>query len=283
MIHYFKKILKNALVLFINYRSVLVNGGFASYSIEVQHQYDFTSKTVLITGGTSGIGLSIAQRCLEVGANVIITGRCEKKLSNLRVGNPKLRTVLWDHSDIEATDEVVERICANYGEIDIVVNNAAIIAEADFFKVTQDIWDEVYSINSKAVFFICQSFCRRWVSNRKTSKYKKILNISSQGGFVGATYPYRLTKWDIVGLTEGLAQKFISDNIIVNAIAPGIVGTKMQTAVHSDGVNIYSNIVPSKRYGHVQEIASLALFLMSDQCNYIVGETIRIDGGFTLK
>ena len=111
----------------------------------------------------------------------------------------------------------------------------------------------------------------------------KILNVSSQGGFVGATYPYRLAKWDIRGLTEGLGKSLIKKGIIVNGIAPGVVKTAMQSFSIEQGDNLYTNQNPLGRVILPEEIAELALFLISDASNAIVGQTIVCDGGYTLK
>ena len=116
-----------------------------------------------------------------------------------------------------------------------------------------------------------------------TGKQHKIINISSQGGFVGATYPYRMSKWDIVGLTRGLGLSLIDKNIIVNSIAPGVVRTEMQEHYFRQGDNVYSDENPIKRFAYPEEIAQLAIFMMSDLSNFIVGQTIVCDGGYTLK
>ena len=113
--------------------------------------------------------------------------------------------------------------------------------------------------------------------------YKKIINISSQGGFVGATYPYRMVKWDVRGLTEGLGKSLIKDNIIVNAIAPGVVKTSMQEFSLNQGDNLFTTQNPIQRVCLPEEIAELALFLASDASNFIIGQTIVCDGGYTLK
>lgn len=112
---------------------------------------------------------------------------------------------------------------------------------------------------------------------------RKIINISSQGGFVGATYPYRMSKWDIVGLTAGLGKEMAQHNIIVNGIAPGVVLTNMQQKFQDQGDNVFCNQNPMQRFAYPEEIAELAIFMISDVSNFITGQTILCDGGFTLK
>lgn len=111
---------------------------------------------------------------------------------------------------------------------------------------------------------------------------KKIILISSQGGFVGATYPYRLSKWDIVGLTEGLGKQVCKQGILVNGIAPGVVKTEMQQFSLNQGENTYCGQNPIGRVALPEEIAELAAFMISDACNFMVGQTIRVDGGYSL-
>ncbi len=133
-------------------------------------------------------------------------------------------------------------------------------------------------MNSKAVFFLSQKISKLWIKERVCGK---IVNISSAGGLLGATYPYRMTKWDVVGLTEGLGRKLSPHGIIVNAIAPGRIATGMLDR-NAEG-NVYDTAQPLKRLGLPAEVAELAVFLVSDASNYIVGQTIVCDGGYTLR
>jgi 3-oxoacyl-[acyl-carrier protein] reductase len=109
----------------------------------------------------------------------------------------------------------------------------------------------------------------------------KVINISSTGGFLGASYPYRMTKWDLVGFTAGIAEILAPYGILVNGIAPGRTATKMLDKQSTD--NLYDSYQPLKRFALPLEIAELAIFLLSDASNYIIGQTIIVDGGYTLK
>lgn len=166
-------------------------------------------------------------------------------------------------------------------KIDVLINNAGVAPSKFWGNVDEDEWDKIYSINLKGMYFLTQEICKDWIHSSDNS-VKKIVNISSQGAFVGATYPYRLTKWDIRGLTQGLGKELVRNNIIVNGIAPGIVKTKMQEFSLQQNNNIYCNQNPSERFCYPEEIAELALFLIGDSSNFIVGQTIVCDGGFSL-
>lgn len=243
------------------------------------------NKNILITGGGSGIGFAIAKKSVESGANVIITGRFESKLTAAaqELDSPFLKYMLWDLTDISQMREKAEACRKLFGsDIDILVNNAGVQPHEFFPDVTEAEWDKIYNTNSKGTFFISESICKYWMCFKENDKYKKIINIDSQGGFVGATYPYRMTKWDIRGLTAGLGLKMAPYGILVNGIAPGVVKTAMQEFSLKQNDNYYCNQNPLKRIALPEEIAELAVFMMSDACNFMVGQTVLIDGGFSL-
>ena len=244
-------------------------------------------KTVLITGGGSGIGKTITIAALGQKANVIITGRNETKLKQTceELNNKgDITYIVWDITKIKEIPVQISKLDDKYKKgIDILVNNAGIQPKEFFPNVSEDEWNRIYEVNSKGTFFMCQEFSKYWESKHVTGKQHKIINISSQGGFVAATYPYRMSKWDIVGLTRGLGLSLIDKNIIVNSIAPGVVRTEMQEHYFRQGDNVYSDENPIKRFAYPEEIAQLAIFMMSDLSNFIVGQTIVCDGGYTLK
>ena len=261
-------------------------GGFASVNISYPlHGEVLQGKNVLITGGSSGIGLAIAKKCVLCGANVLITGRNINKLEQavLEIGKERCSYIVWD---ISAIGDIKIKLgeCQSLlgGEISVLINNAGIAPSKFWGNVDEEEWEKIYATNLKGLFFLTQELVKSWKTQAKES-YRKIINISSQGGFVGATYPYRMVKWDIRGFTEGLGKMLIKDRIIVNGIAPGVVKTSMQGFSLSQGDNLYTNQNPIERVILPEEIAELALFLISDASNAIVGQTIVCDGGYILK
>lgn len=267
-------------------RRIFKYGGYSTYNItSVQHGEVLKGKRILVTGGSSGIGFSIAKKCLQEGAIVLITGRNEDKLHQAvqEINNVQLKSLIWDVSDVLLIKERVAKAKILLGgEIDVLVNNAGVFNGMQFPNVSEQVWDKVYATNSKGLFFLTQWVCDQWMKNKNT-QLKKILNISSQGGFVGATYPYRMTKWDVAGFTQGLGIKLAPYGIIVNGIAPGIIATGMQEGCVKQKENIFHPYNPLERFALPEEIAELAVFLMSDATNFIVGQTIVCDGGFSLK
>jgi len=238
-------------------------------------------KHVLITGGSSGIGLAIAKKCLAEGAEVVITGRNQDKLEKAKkeLNNPLLKILQWDIGNISVIDQRLQDTTNMLnGSLDILVNNAGILLMQEKFPdITEQNWDITYATNSKGLFFLTQHVSRFWIRNNKKGK---IINISSTGGFFTANSPYRMTKWDVVGFTQALGLALSPYGIIVNGIAPGRTATPM---LNASSENIFDNKQPVSRFGLPEEMAELVVFLLSDAANYIVGQTIICDGGWTLN
>lgn len=261
------------------------DGGYSSVGVSFPNYGSILSgKKILITGGSSGIGLAIAKKCATCGADVLITGRNPLKLENavLEVGKEHCKSLVWDLSDVSTLDSKLDESISLLGDISVLINNAGIPPTKFWGNVDEEEWDKVYSTNLKGLYFLTQAIVKRWEKS-PCPDYRKIINISSQGGFVGATYPYRMVKWDIRGLTQGLGKALIKNRIVVNGIAPGVVKTSMQAFSMEQGDNLYTNQNPIFRVILPEEIAELALFLISDASNAIVGQTIVCDGGYTLK
>jgi 3-oxoacyl-[acyl-carrier protein] reductase len=266
------------------FKEIVRRGGYATHTIAVVDGNDrLLRKRILITGGSSGIGFAIAKKCLSEGARVVITGRDSSRLKKAAedMKHPSLSFLEWDVSNTGLIPLKIRETCALLGGgIDMLVNNAGILKASQFPDVSEEEWDYVYSINSRGLFFLTQALCKEWMHD---NGLRKVLNISSQGGFVGATYPYRMTKWDVAGLTQGLGIKMAPYGIIVNGIAPGIIATDMQPDCLNTDANVFWPLNPLKRFAYPEEIAELAAFLLSDTANFIVAQTIVCDGGFSVR
>jgi NAD(P)-dependent dehydrogenase (short-subunit alcohol dehydrogenase family) len=239
-------------------------------------------RRVLITGGGSGIGFAIAQKCLSEGAEVVITGRSRANLAAAadRLQSPRLRWLVWDISDFAALESRLLQATAliSAAHFDILVNNAGILESQDFRTTSEETWNRTFDTNLKGPFFLTQAICREWLSHQRSGK---ILNICSTAGFLGAPYPYRMAKWSLLGFTRGLAAEMAPHGIIVNGVAPGRTATNMLG--RDSGADLFDTHQPLQRLGTPEEIAELAVFLLSDAANYIVGQTIICDGGYTLQ
>jgi len=274
--------LKRTLRCVRNFRAYWTYGGVVKVNIiQINYGNLLAGKRILVTGGSSGIGLAIAKKCISEGAIVLITGRSEEKLktAKLQINSPNCYTYVWDITDIQSILLHVKNVKeALDGEIDCLVNNAGVLLpKQGFLNVNEETWDKTYATNLKGSYFLTQTLCDQWI---KAGKAAKVLNISSQGGFCTASYPYRMTKWDMVGLTKGLGKLLAPKGIIVNGIAPGMIATDM---IHRSSENVYSDLQVNKRLGLPEEISELAFFLLSNASNNIIGQTIICDGGYTLN
>lgn len=239
-------------------------------------------RTALITGGTSGIGYAIAKEFIRAGAYVVITGRNHTRVDEA-CGKLKKETCVtegvygieFNNKDVkgfeERFDEVLNIIKNRH--IDILVNNAGVNGPT-IECVTEEEYDNIMDTNMKATFFLSRLIGRYMIANRIKGN---ILNIASASSLRPANGPYGLTKWGIRGFTLGLAKTLVKDGITVNAIAPGATATPM---MHKDANDNISNAsLPLGRYILPQEIANMAVFLVSDMGHSIVGDTIYMTGG----
>ncbi|WP_261882418.1 SDR family NAD(P)-dependent oxidoreductase [Vibrio pelagius] len=275
-----KSVLRN-IVTIKNFMVSLLRNGGVTYANIVQVNYDsrLKGKRIVVTGGTTGIGFFIAKKAIEEGAFVLITGRSIDNLEKAKnkIDSDRLFVLKWDVANLSLLDEKFDEVVRLLGGIDVLVNNAGVLVEQSFPRVKEEAWDKTYSVNSKAIYFLSQCISNYWISKKVKGK---ILNISSTSGFYGSVIPYGLTKWDVLGLTEGLAKALAPKGIIVNGIAPGRTATPMLNK--SSDNNIYDSMTLPNRYGLPEEIAELAAFLISDSANFIVGQTIICDGGYIL-
>lgn len=262
-------------------------GGINTVTVSNVHYDDLLKgKKILITGAGSGIGFAIADKCVNCGAKVIITGRNEKKLIEAikKIDSAKAHYIVWDITNMENYEDKFNECLEIFGgEIDVLINNAGVQPKEFFPNVSWNEWERIYNTNSRGTFFMSEFICKQWIKNFEPGKIRKIINISSQGGFVAANYPYRMSKWDVCGLTQGLALNMARYGVIVNGIAPGVVKTQMQQFSLEQKNNTYCEQNILKRVALPEEIAELAAFMLSDACNFMTGQTILADGGYTLK
>jgi len=236
-------------------------------------------KVALITGAAQGIGKAIATRFAEEGAFVIVCDINAKAKDVVRDINEKgLKAVscITDIADYNAVQEAVENLSAKLGKIDIVVNNAGITRDSMFHKMTLENWKKVLDVNINGTF----NCLRAVVPGMRERKSGNIVNISSTSRFgnIGQSN-YSTSKAGIAGLTRVLAKELGGKGIRVNAVAPGAIETSMYDKVPEEIKKITRDKTALKRMGRTDEIASLCLFLASDESSYITGQIIHCDGG----
>ncbi len=250
------------------------------YSVPVQINTTelLKGKVALITGGSGGIGIAIAENFLKNGCKVIIAGTTEEKLEKCMKtlgGGTNLKAIVLNVNDINSLPDKIKEADQMFEErIDILVNSAGLVAKNDFFNMTEEEYDAIMDTNAKGTYFMSQAMAKYMIENGIKGH---ILNLSSSSSKRPAWTPYQMSKWAIRGLTLGLADALLPYGIIVNAIAPGPVATPMLGKSVED--DIYKADNPSGRYALPSEIAALATFMVSDMGNYIVGDTFFITGG----
>ncbi|GMO13271.1 MAG: 3-oxoacyl-[acyl-carrier-protein] reductase [Treponemataceae bacterium] len=240
------------------------------------------NKKALVTGSSRGIGKAIVQRFLTEGCEVY--GLCTKpsaareELTMLARENDTLFHELYaDASDLNALTEAVKQALAEAGGFDVLVNNAGITRDTLSFRMSIEDWNAVLAVNLTAVFAVSQIVSSDMIRKRKGS----IINMTSFVGLHGQAGQanYSASKAGLVGFTKSLAKETGSRNIRVNGIAPGFIETDMTGAVDEAAKKMWLENIPLKRAGKPEEVADLALFLASDESQYITGQIIGIDGG----
>lgn len=265
-----------------NFMRYMRSGGVVYTTVQqIEYGKLLDGKTAVVTGGTSGIGLAIAQKFLGLGASVCIIGRNETKLKNtvsgLVCGKEKIFSYVWDLQDVADAPAHVADIEKKLGAIDIWVNNAGIYIGKNG-NYSEEEWDAVMDTDCRSLYFVMEAVTERMQGMCGTAK--KIINITSNRGVFADRGPYGAAKIAAISLTRGFAKKFATRGIVINSIAPGITASNIN---HIDpSGNIYVDELPNYRVALPQEIAELAAFLASDAANHIVGQNIVCDGGQTI-
>jgi len=244
------------------------------------------NRTAIVTGSRRGIGRAIVLALAKEGANVVVSDisqeDCQKvvnEIKNLAGKGLALKCDVTSRDDVEV---MVKRTVAEFGRLDILVNNAGIIAFKPFLELTDEDWDSTINVNLKGQFLCAQVAAREMIKN----KWGRIINIASiSSGGCGIAFPliahYTASKGGIVALTEALALELTPQGINVNAICPGAINTDMAKGVkESSQLEQLLLRIPKSRLGEPEDIANLAVFLASEESDYISGAAIVIDGGW---
>jgi len=238
-------------------------------------------RVAIVTGGNRGIGLAIARLLAEDGASVVVSGRdaarldaAVKELESL--GAPALG-VPADATKREDADRLVEVTRERFGRIDVLVNNAGITRDQLLVRMKDDDWDQVLDTNLRGVFLMTRAVGK--VMMRQKSG--RIINIASAAGAMGnpGQVNYSAAKAGVIGLTKASGRELAHWNILVNAVAPGLIETDMAGAVPAGAREAMPQQVPLKRIGQGREVAEVVRFLAGDGASYVTGQTIYVNGG----
>jgi len=251
-----------------------------------QDLFSLDGKVALVTGGSRGIGKMIAKGFLEAGCRkVYITARkaeaCDATAEEL---GPQCVSLPQDLSTVDGIKAFVARYLEHEDRLDILLNNAGAAWGADFDEFPESGWDKVMNLNLKSPFFLTQALHGTLTKSATHERPAKVINIASIDGIrlnPQETYSYHASKAGLIYLTRRMAARLIQDNIVMSAIAPGAFASEMNRVARDQGDQVAKRI-PSRRIGTDEDMQGVAIYLASRAGDYVVGETIAVDGGVAL-
>ncbi len=254
--------------------------------MKVLDMLNLKGKVAVVTGGSSGLGVTFAQALAEVGANIEIAARRLDKLNevadDLRSLDVKVRPFQCDVSKLDHVQSLVRDTVKNFGRLDIMVNNAGVAAMSPATEISLEEWNRVVSINLTGTFLCARESAKQMIKQGAG----KIVNIASIYGAVGDVFPaspYYATKGAVVNLTRDLAVEWAPFKINVNAIAPGFFPSEMTEGIFQDShyLEYINKQTPLGRTGNADDLKGAVVYLASPASNYVTGQTIFVDGGWT--
>ena len=238
-------------------------------------------KVAIITGATRGIGRGIAEVFAKEGATIVFTyagsvdkaKALEEELSAITT----IKGCQSDASDFEAAQKLVDDVLAEFGKIDILINNAGITRDNLLLRMGKEDWDTIIKVNLDSVFNLTKAVIKPMMK----AKSGAIINMSSVVGVKGnaGQSNYAASKAGVIGFTKSVALELGSRNIRCNAIAPGFIETEMTAVLDEKVVQGWRDSIPLKRGGQVEDVANACVFLASDKSSYITGQVLNVDGG----
>ncbi|MCG9916690.1 MAG: SDR family oxidoreductase [Phenylobacterium sp.] len=250
--------------------------------------FTLQGRVALVTGGSRGIGKMIAAGFLAQGAKVYISSRkadaCDAAAEELSQGGGTCISLPQDVSSVAGCQALAKAIEEREGQLDILVNNAGAAWGAPFEEFPEHGWDKVMDLNLKSPFFLTQALHLALKKAGTHDQPAKVINIASIDGIrlnPQDTYSYHASKSGLIYLTRRLAARLIADNIVVSAIAPGAFASEMNRTARDHGEAV-AKAIPARRIGRDEDMAGAAIYLASRAGNYVVGETIAVDGGVAL-
>jgi 3-oxoacyl-[acyl-carrier protein] reductase len=239
-------------------------------------------KVGIVTGGTRGIGLAVADWLAEHGASVVVSGRDADRLTaavkELQAHGGPVAGLVADAAKREDADRLVETARERFGRLDILVNNAGITRDGLVIRMKDDDWDRVVEVNLRGAFLMTRAAAKAMVRARSGGR---ILNIASTAGAMGnaGQANYSAAKAGLIGLTKATARELAHWGILVNAVAPGLIDTDMAAAIPADAREALLAQVPLKRIGTAREVAEMVGFLAGDGAAYVTGQVFHVNGG----
>ena len=233
---------------------------------------------IILTGATGGIGNSILDKLISVGANVLATGTNQEKLNVIQNKYPNVKVQKLNLSNHDEIENFINKSYDIFGnKIDILINNAGITKDNLSIRMKDEEWNNVIDINLTSTFLLSKYAIKKMLKNKKG----KIINITSVVGHAGniGQANYAASKAGVVAMSKSLALEYGKKNIKVNCVSPGFINTDMTKKIENEYKNVLKSKIPLDRFGEPNDIANTVVFLCSDLSDYITGETIHVNGG----
>lgn len=246
---------------------------------------NFEGKTVIVTGGSRGIGRAIALDFAKSGANVVVNynrnaEKAEEVVKEIEAIGPKGLAVQCNVSNQEDVDGLLKATVDTFGTVDFLINNAGITKDTLILRMKENDWDAVVDTNLKGTFMTTKVI-GKYMLKKKSGR---IVNITSVVGLMGnaGQSNYAASKAGVVGFTKSIAKEFASRGLTVNAVAPGFIESDMTDVLSDDVKEMYSKAIPLGKMGKPEDVANAVKFLCSDMSKYITGQVIQVDGGMLM-
>lgn len=238
------------------------------------------NKTVLINGGSRGIGRAMVELFCKSGYSVAFTYKSSDEAAEELSASTGAIAIKADSASEDEVTRAIEFVKEKLGFIEILINNAAVSGFSLFTDLTYDEWRATFSVNVDGAFFYCRGLLPEMIKNKRG----RIINISSMWGSVGSSCEvhYSATKAAIIGMTKALAKEVGPSGITVNCIAPGVINTDMNARLSSEDMRALEEETPLMRIGEPSEVAAAALFLAGDGAAFITGAVLNVNGGMVV-
>ena len=251
-------------------------------SLDAAQMFDLSGRVAIVTGGSRGIGLSIAAGFAAQGAKVVVASRkadaCDAAVAEIAEAGGEALAVPVHMGDLDSVNHLADTTLEHYGQIDILVNNAANPLGLPMDHITPEAWEKSFTVNLRGPFFLFQ----RCLPSLLESDHASVINVISVGAYIpgGNTAMYSAAKAGLLSFTRSMAGEYSPHGVRVNAIAPGTVDTTMTRNTGPEAMARMSDLSHIGRIGHPDELVGAALLLASDAGSYITGQCIIVDGGF---
>lgn len=246
----------------------------------------FHNQVVLVTGSSRGIGRACIERFAEAGARVVINAlhhpeEADVLLQQLQERFPEQSMkIVADVTDENQVQQLFDTVLERWGRLDVLVNNAGIHRDQLLMRMPLERFQEVIDVNLKSLFLCCKQ-ASRIMLKQKSGKIVNIASVVGRTGNAGQSN-YAASKAGVIAFTQSLAQELAPRQIAVNAVAPGFIDSDMTRHFNADQREKLLQKIPQGRFGRCEEVAEVVLFLSSDRCRYVTGQTLNVDGGMVM-